>query len=114
MAVTSPVVPVTTEGKEPDLRPLWDVIEPALAKAMRRAHRAAAAGTRKGDIKAAAYAVMEKAYLKAAGDIGPANARQVYYAARPLVQAILGPEAKLEDSTSRRSCCPTSSPGTPS
>ena len=40
---------------------------------------------------------MEAAYLKAAGGSGMANARQVYYAARPLVQAILGPEVKLED-----------------
>jgi hypothetical protein len=98
LAVTSPVVPVTTEGKEPDLRPLWGVIEPALAKALRAAHRSTRAGLRQGDIKEACHQVMEEAYLKAsAGGTLPANARQVYYAARPLVQALLGPAAELKD-----------------
>ena len=44
LAVTSPAVPVTTEGKEPDLEPLWGTIEPALAKAMRKAHHRAGGG----------------------------------------------------------------------
>jgi hypothetical protein len=39
-------------------------------------------------IKEAAFAVMEEAYLKAsAGGTLPANARQIMYAARPLVLA---------------------------
>ena len=37
LAVTTPVVALTTEGKEPDLEPLWPAIEPALATAMRKA-----------------------------------------------------------------------------
>jgi DNA topoisomerase VI subunit B len=42
-------------------------------------------------IKAASYQVMEEAYLKAsAGNTLPANARQVMYAARPLVLALTG------------------------
>jgi hypothetical protein len=97
LAITSPVIPVTTEGKESDLRPLWGTIAPALAKAMRAAHRATRSGPRKGDIKAACYEVMEEAYLKAAGSMETANARQIYYVARPLVQEILGPEIILVD-----------------
>jgi hypothetical protein len=98
LAVTSPVVPVTTEGKEPDLRPLWGEIEPALAKAMRAAHRSTRAGVRQGDIKDACYEVMKEAYLKASADgTLPANARQIYYAARPLVQGLLGAGIDLKD-----------------
>ena len=98
MAVTSPAIPVTTEGKEPDLRPLWGAIEPALAKAMRAAHRATRPRHTKGDIKDAAYEVMEEAYLKAAGGSAawPTRARSTT-SARPLVQEILGPEAELKD-----------------
>jgi hypothetical protein len=98
LAVTSPVVPVTTEGKEPDLRPLWGEIEPALAKAMRAAHRSTGSGVTKGDIKSACYEVMEEAYLKASGNNRwPANARQIFYVARPLVFELLGPEVELKD-----------------
>jgi hypothetical protein len=48
---------------------------------MRKARRA-----RQVSIREAAYAVMERAYMKASGDNTlPANARQIMYAARPLV-----------------------------
>jgi hypothetical protein len=53
----------------------------------RRLQRAAAPAT----IKDAAWAVMEQAYLKAsANNTLPANARQIMYAARPLVLARIG------------------------
>jgi hypothetical protein len=97
LGVTSPAVPVTTEGKEPDLESLWPTIEPALAKAMRKAHHGTDGGAKRGDIKVACYAEMEQAYRKAAGGEGLANARQVYYASRPLVEKRLGPEVKLGD-----------------
>ncbi len=43
---------------------------------------------------------MEEAYLKAsAGGTVPANARQIYYVARPLVQALLGPEDQARRTT---------------
>jgi DNA topoisomerase VI subunit B len=41
-------------------------------------------------IKEAAWQVMEAAYLKASGRIGMANARQIMYAARPMVIALRG------------------------
>jgi hypothetical protein len=98
LAVTAPVIPVTTEGKEPDLKPLWSVIEPALARAMRAAHKTTSGEIRPGDIKDACYQVMEQAYLKAsANNTLPANARQIFYAARPLVQELLGPKVELRD-----------------
>jgi len=98
LAVTSPTVPITTEGKEPDLRPLWDAIVPVLAKAMRAAHKATRPSLRRGGIKSAAHEVMEEAYLKASADgTLPANARQIYYAARPLMQELLGAGAEIKD-----------------
>lgn len=53
---------------------------------LRKAHR-----RREMNIKEAAYAVMEEAYLKASGGgTLPANARQIMYAARPLVLELTG------------------------
>jgi hypothetical protein len=98
LAVTSPAIPVVTEGKEPDLGPLWSAIEPALATAMRAAHRATRRALRRGDIKQAAWEVMEQAYLHAsAGNTLPAEARQIMYAARRLVADVLGPDVELDD-----------------
>ena len=60
----------------------------------------------KVEIKAATYAVMEEAYLKASGDGKfPANARQIMYAARPLVLERTGGKIWKEYScTSHRHC----------
>ena len=56
---------------------------------MRR--RQAMVRTRKVTIKDAAYQVMEQAYLKASGGgTLPALARQVMYAARPIIQEMTG------------------------
>src|SRR5215813_6562910 len=52
--------------------------------------------SRRCSVKAAAYSVMEQAYLKASADgTLPAMARQVMYAARPLIQKYT--ERRLED-----------------
>jgi hypothetical protein len=92
LAVTAPYVPMVTDGKEPDLDPFADPICEALAAAMRKAHakarRPAADGT---TIVEAAFEVMADAYRKASADgTLPANARQVYYAARPAILALTG------------------------
>ena len=98
LAVAAPVIPVTTKGKEPDLKPLWHVIADALAKAMRAAHKTIQGNIKRGDIKAACYADMERGYLKAsANGEYPANARQVYYAVRELVQKRLGSDLIVND-----------------
>jgi hypothetical protein len=66
---------------------------------MRAAYRSAAQGeVRKGDIKDACYAVMAEAYFKASGgDEWPANARQVYYAAREFVEKWYGSHLVISD-----------------
>ena len=94
LSVTAPFVPITNDSKAPDLKRWNEAIGRVLAQAMRQAHAALApTGKKRGDIKEAAYAVMEAAYLKASGDGKyPANARQVMYAARPMIAEILGPD----------------------
>ena len=94
LSITAPFVPITNDSKAPDLKRWNEAIGRVLAQAMRKAHAALApTGRKRGDIKDAAYAVMEAAYLKASGDGEyPANARQVMYAARPMIAEILGPD----------------------
>jgi hypothetical protein len=41
--ITTPYMPITSDGKEPNLRPFLDVLRPAVAKAVRRARRPTAA-----------------------------------------------------------------------
>jgi hypothetical protein len=60
------------------------------ARAQRRYERLTARG-RDDEVKAAAWQVMEQAYLKASsGGTLPAGARQIMYAARPAIQAQTG------------------------
>lgn len=63
-----------------------DRLESRTLDALRMIHKAATMTT-----KAAAWQVMEQAYLKAShGGTLPANARQIMYAARPLIIALTG------------------------
>ena len=63
-----------------------DRMESRALEALRTAHKAKAMTT-----KAAAWKVMEQAYLKASnGGTLPANARQIMYAARPLIIELTG------------------------
>ena len=59
-------------------------------------------------VRSAAFAVMEDAYMKAS-DNGrlPARPRQVMYAARPQILALIGGRT-LDTAISRRRFCPTS------
>lgn len=91
LSITAPFVPIINDGKSPDLSRWCDLIGIVLAKALRAAHRAVTPAKRRGDIKEAAFEVMAEAYAKASGDgTLPANARQIMYAARPLIAELLG------------------------
>jgi hypothetical protein len=93
LSVTAPHVPIVNDGKTPDLRRWRGAVGGVLETALRRAYRELAPPRRRGDIRGAAFAVMEEAYLKASGGgTLPANARQIMYAARPLIAEILGPD----------------------
>jgi DNA topoisomerase VI subunit B len=61
---------------------------------------AAEAKPKRMTLKDAAYSVMERAYMKASGNGSlPARARQIMYAARPLVQALTGGRLWKDDQT---------------
>jgi hypothetical protein len=86
--ITTPYMPITTDGKEPDLGKLDDLLTKLIGKVARAAYKTIRS-SRDGLIKDAAWAVMEAAYLQAsAGNTLPANARQIMYAARgPILEA---------------------------
>jgi hypothetical protein len=48
--LTTPYMPITSDGKEPDLQPFFDVISDAVAKAVRKARRPSAKGTTQKDV----------------------------------------------------------------
>ena len=97
LSITAPAVPIINDGKTPDLSHFRELIREAMSTAMRAAETRLEKPTtrKKGAIKEAVWAVMEEAYLKAS-DNGespvPANARQVMYAARPMVAELIGGE----------------------
>src|SRR5688572_24268306 len=97
IAITSPYLPMVTDGKEPDLthfvEPICDVLEAAMRKAYAKVKQPAAVGMTTLE---AAFACLADAYRKASADGSlPANARQVYYAARPDILRLTG-KAKLD------------------
>ena len=98
LSITAPAVPIINDGKTPDLSHFRELIREAVSAAMRAAEKRLEKPTtrKKGAIKEAAWAVMEEAYLKASdnGELPrlPANARQIMYAARPMVAELIGGE----------------------
>ena len=97
LSITAPAVPIINDGKTPDLSYFRELIREAMSTAMRAAEkRLEKPPTRKkGAIKEAAWAVMEEAYLRPAITASPpvpANARQVMYAARPMIAKLIGGE----------------------
>jgi hypothetical protein len=98
LSVTAPHVPIVNDGKTPDLRRWSHEIRLALESVLRAAYRKLAPPKRHGDIKEAAFEVMEEAYLEASADNTlPATATQVMYQARRMIAEILGPDRDLVD-----------------
>ena len=95
LSLTAPFIPLVNDGKTPDFTRWSQLIAAVVERAMRDAYREVApAKPKKGDIKAAAWAVMAAAYAHAAGGLRVANARQVMYAARRLMEKLLGKDAE--------------------
>jgi hypothetical protein len=86
ISVITPYVRLMNDGKTPYLGDFHDAVMRVVQKAAGAAYRAMVRPKKKMSIKDAAWAVMAEAYLKAS-DNGqlPANARQILYAARPLI-----------------------------
>lgn len=89
LAITTPAVALINDGKTPDLAPYADAICDVVGKALRKCHQSKKRGAL--SIRDAAFHVIPEAYLKAsAGGTLPANARQIMYVARPLIQEMTG------------------------
>jgi len=94
IAITTPAIALISDGKTPDLAPFRHALASCIGSALRRAHRPVSKSV---SIKVAAFDAMEDAYLKAsAGGTLPANARQIMYAARPIILQRTG-SSKLKD-----------------
>jgi hypothetical protein len=97
VSIVTPYIQLAGDGKEPVLAPFGNAIEEALKRACNAAYRNMDKPDSAVSIKDAAYRVMEAAYIKASGDGKyPANARQIMYAARPLILELTGRES-LDD-----------------
>jgi hypothetical protein len=91
--IITPYVPITSDGKEPDLRPFLQVIMNTAAKVVRKAHRPSAAG--KLSQKDVVLDHLDTVIADVSGD-GEFrfNERQVFYALRPIVMEEIGEELK--------------------
>ena len=87
-------MPITSDGKEPDLEPFLDAIGDAVAKAVRKARRARTPrGMSQKDV---VLDNLDEAIAEVSGDGGYRfNARQLFYCLRPIVMEETGEELKI-------------------
>jgi hypothetical protein len=90
--ITTPYMPITSDGKAPDLTPFLDEIISAVSKAVKKAHRPNASGTSQKDI---VLDKLDAVIAKVSGD-GEFrfNERQILYSLRPIVMDESGKELK--------------------
>ncbi len=92
-------MPITSDGKEPNLQPFLDGISDAVAKAVRKARRpdAKAKGTTQKDV---VLDNLDDAIAAVSGEEGYRfNARQLFYFLRPIVMEETGEELKIDNFT---------------
>jgi hypothetical protein len=97
--ITTPYMPITSDGKVPDLGPFLDQIRNAVAKAVRKARRpdAKTEGTSQKDT---VLDNLDDVIAAVSGDEGYRfNARQLFYALRPIVMKETGEELKIANFT---------------
>jgi len=94
--LTTPYMPITSDGKEPNLEPFLDSISVAVEKAVKKAHRPSAAG--KVSQKDVVLDNLDTVIADVSGD-GEFrfNERQVFYALRPIVMDDTGEELKINN-----------------
>jgi hypothetical protein len=91
-------MPITSDGKEPDLKPFFAEIEAAVGKVVRKAHRPnAGGGTSQKDV---VLEHLDEVIAEVSGD-GEFrfNSRQLFYALRPIVMRDLEEELKIANFT---------------
>jgi hypothetical protein len=93
--LTTPYMPITSDGKEPDLEPFLTEIQEAVGKAVRKAHRPKSRGDG-GSQKDVVFGNLDELIAKVSGDGEYRfNARQLFYALRPIVMEQIGEELKI-------------------
>ena len=97
--ITTPYMPITSDGKEPNLEPFLDGICDAVAKAVRKARRPdAKEGMSQKDV---VLDNLDDAIAAVSGEEGYRfNARQLFYFLRPIVMEETGKELKIDNFTS--------------
>jgi hypothetical protein len=89
--VISPYMPITSDGKEPNLEPFLDAIRTAAEKAVRKVHRPTAEG--RVSQKDIVLDNLDDAIATVSGDEGYRfNQRQILYVVRPIVRDETGKE----------------------
>jgi hypothetical protein len=97
--ITTPYMPITSDGKEPNLEPFLSGITDAITKAVRKAHRPN--GSSKRSQKDVVLDHLDKVIADVSGEEGYRfNARQLFYALRPIVMDELSEELKIGNFTS--------------
>jgi hypothetical protein len=92
--ITTPFMPITSDGKAPDLLPFFDGITAAVSKAVRKAH-CPNAGSGKSQ-KDVVLDNLDSAIAAASGDGRfRFNERQVFYALRDVIFKAIGQELKI-------------------
>jgi hypothetical protein len=91
--ILTPYMPITSDGKEPDLLPFFEAIQTAIGKAVRKAHRPdSSTGKSQKDV---VLDHLDEVIAKVSGAEGYRfNQRQLFYGLRPIVMAETGEELK--------------------
>jgi hypothetical protein len=96
--ITTPYMPITSDGKEPNLIPFLSEIADAVSKAVRKAHRPS--GGSKRSQKDIVLDNLDEIIAKVSGDEGYRfNMRQLFYGLRPIVMDESGKELKVGNFT---------------
>jgi hypothetical protein len=95
--IITPYMPITSDGKAPDLKPFLDEIAGAVGKAVRKAHRPNAAGRQSQ--KDIVLDNLDDAIAQVSGGEFRFNERQLFYALRPIVMEEAGDELQIGNFT---------------
>ena len=99
--ITTPHMPITSDGKNPDLEPFLDEISEAVGKAVRKAQRLSPRSAKGRSQKDIVLENLDDVIAEVSGDgIYRFNARQLFYALRPIVMQEIGEELKIGNFTS--------------
>jgi hypothetical protein len=90
--ITTPYMPITSDGKAPNLKPFLDEIGSAVGKAVKKAHLPNAKGNSQKEV---VLDNLDEAVARAGGGRFRFGERQVFYQLRKIVRDALGTELKI-------------------